>query len=144
MNLPKNIKHLRKLNKISQTELGHKLNVSHAQIGAYERGESDPPLSKLVSLCELFGVTLDNLVFDDLRIAASAPASSAEEKRIIAVLNEVARKTPYPVSVFPDCEWPEVGKVLNENGINSDRIFAKFGRMVWENCIAKIKSHFFE
>lgn len=60
---------------------------------------------------------------------------SVELKQIIKNIKEM---NPYPVDIFPepsDKEWQSIGKFLLEHGMNPDRIFAKWGRMVWNNCV---------
>lgn len=66
MYLGLNIKRLRKARKLSQTELGEELGVSNSQIGAYESEKSEPPVSKLILLADLFEVSLQDLVLTDL------------------------------------------------------------------------------
>jgi hypothetical protein len=66
---------------------------------------------------------------------------TTELKQIIKNIKEI---NPYSVDVFPepkDCDWKGVGKFLQEHGKNPDRIFAKWGRMVWENCIACMEDY---
>jgi hypothetical protein len=58
------------------------------------------------------------------------------------IVNHLENSNPYPVDVFPEPsyeDWHEIGKFLQEHGKNPDRIFAKWGRMVWNNCIAQLK-----
>jgi hypothetical protein len=53
------------------------------------------------------------------------------------IVKEIKERNPYPLSIFPEPkakDWDEIGKFLLKNGKNPDRIFAKWGRMVWENC----------
>lgn len=62
-------------------------------------------------------------------------------KEIIKALEEL---NPYPEDIFippTDKEWKRVAPLLIENGIVPDRIFGKFGRMVWKNCINKLREH---
>ena len=62
-----------------------------------------------------------------------------EAKALIKTLEDL---NPYPEDVFlppTDKEWKRVAPLLKENGIVPDRIFGKFGRMVWANCISKLK-----
>ncbi len=62
-----------------------------------------------------------------------------QSKKIIKALEDL---NPYPEDVFTpptDKEWKRVAPLLEENGIVPDRIFGKFGRMVWANCISKLK-----
>ncbi|PHN00799.1 helix-turn-helix transcriptional regulator [Flavilitoribacter nigricans] len=66
MYLSKNIKFLRKNLKLSQTELGKRVQKTKEVISAYERGVTTPPLDVVIDLCRLFGLPLDDLVFRDL------------------------------------------------------------------------------
>ena len=54
------------------------------------------------------------------------------------IIKNVKEMNPYPVDVFlepSDEDWNMVGQFLLDHGRNPDRIFARFGRMVWANCI---------
>lgn len=50
---------------LSQLELAEKLDVSRQSISKWETGAAFPELPKLVKLCEIFGVTLDEFVSDE-------------------------------------------------------------------------------
>jgi hypothetical protein len=57
---------------------------------------------------------------------------------LIKIIEHLKNSNPYPVDVFPEpieSDWKEIGKFLHEHGKNGDRIFAKWGRMVWNNCV---------
>lgn len=54
------------------------------------------------------------------------------------IIKNIKDMNPYPEDVFTEPtyeDWHEIGKFLSEHGKNPDRIFAKWGRMVWNNCI---------
>lgn len=55
---------LRKQKGLSQEELAGRLNVSRQTVSKWEVGESAPDMDNLVSISELFGVSLDELVLD--------------------------------------------------------------------------------
>lgn len=63
--IAKNILELRLANKMTQLELGEKLNYSDKTISKWERAESSPDISVLVEIAALFGVTLDYLVQEE-------------------------------------------------------------------------------
>ena len=65
MTLGEKIFTLRNQSKLSQGELAEKLNVSRQSISKWETGASVPELDKLISLSEVFGVTLDELAKGD-------------------------------------------------------------------------------
>ncbi len=57
---------LRKKNGWSQEELAEKLNVSRQSVSKWESAQSIPDISKIIQLSEIFGVSTDYLIKDDL------------------------------------------------------------------------------
>ena len=65
--LAKNIRALRKENNMSQDELAAKLNKkSYTTIQKWESGVSEPSVSDTMRIAELFGVTMAELVGEDM------------------------------------------------------------------------------
>lgn len=62
MSLGKNIYRLRTARELSQGDLADALEVSRQSVSKWETDGAVPELDKLVKLCDLFGVTLDELV----------------------------------------------------------------------------------
>lgn len=58
--------HLRKKNGWSQEELAEKMNVSRQAVSKWESAQSIPDLAKILQLSELFCVTTDYLLKDDI------------------------------------------------------------------------------
>lgn len=55
---------------LSQKEAADHLGVSNKTLGNWENGVTFPPADKILSICELYGVSYDNLNFlptDSLR-----------------------------------------------------------------------------
>lgn len=78
MSIPLNIKHLRKLKNISQTDLASVLGVGRTSIVGYEREDYEAPLSVCSKIAAYFGVTLDALVNDDLTIWSQIPTTDLQ------------------------------------------------------------------
>ena len=57
---------LRKKNGWSQEELAEHLNVSRQSVSKWESGMSVPDLNKIIAMSELFGVSTDYLLKDEL------------------------------------------------------------------------------
>lgn len=77
--LPLNLKSLRKKNKFNQSDIAEKLGITTTAYGAYERGDNEPPLSKMKSLSELYGnISFDDLLYKDL--LNDTPGKSANSK----------------------------------------------------------------
>lgn len=51
---------------MTQKQLGERLGLKQAAVGAYEEERATPPVSTLVELARILGVSLDNLVSRDL------------------------------------------------------------------------------
>lgn len=64
MNFNEKLLDLRKKAGLSQEELGNKLDISRQTVSKWEMGKSTPELDKLVSLSEIFNVSLDELIKD--------------------------------------------------------------------------------
>lgn len=61
MKLEENIYRLRTSQELSQESLAELLGVSRQSVSKWETGTSVPDLDKLIKLCDIFGVTLDEL-----------------------------------------------------------------------------------
>ena len=59
---------LRKQHKLSQTELGNMLGVVHSHIGGMERGERSPSVAMLFKITQIFNVSADVLINDELEL----------------------------------------------------------------------------
>lgn len=63
--LSKNIKKHRLMKDMSQNELALRIGVSRQAISKWEIGENFPDFMSLISLAQLFEVSLDSLVYQD-------------------------------------------------------------------------------
>ena len=64
------------------------------------------------------------------------------ESELKSLIKHLKEGNPYPLDIFPeptDEDWKGIGNFLAQHGKNPDRIFAKWGRMVWENCISRME-----
>ncbi len=66
MYLASNIKLLRKRKKLTQNDLAAVLNCSRSGINNYENGTAMPPVNTLISLSDLFHISIDTLLRTDL------------------------------------------------------------------------------
>jgi transcriptional regulator with XRE-family HTH domain len=67
MELAKKLTELRKANGYSQEDLAEKLLVSRQAISKWERGEALPDTENLIALARLYGVSLDELVGNEVK-----------------------------------------------------------------------------
>lgn len=80
MILAEKIFNLRKKNGWSQEELAEKLGVTRQSISKYEGAQSIPDLDKILKLSEIFGVTTDYLIKDELEEEEYAPSQMHENE----------------------------------------------------------------
>lgn len=66
MSLGENLQFLRKKNDITQEQLAEKLEVSRQSISKWESDSTYPEMDKLLQLCQLFHVSLDDFVQKDV------------------------------------------------------------------------------
>lgn len=59
--IAENILKHRKLSKLTQAELGEKLNFSDKSVSKWEKGESLPDIVTLKKMCDIFNITLNDL-----------------------------------------------------------------------------------
>lgn len=62
MNTNEKLKEIRKISGMTQEELADKLNVSRQTISKWEKGLSTPDLEMAIQFCDLFQISLDELL----------------------------------------------------------------------------------
>ena len=71
MNIGENIKAFRKINKITQSELANKLNVTNKAISSWECGRTEPCMGMIEEMCKIFQCTktelIDGLTIEDIQ-----------------------------------------------------------------------------
>lgn len=68
-----NIKYLRRLNGLTQEQFARKIGIKRSLVGAYEEARANPNLDNLKNMAFVFGVTVDNLVKNDMRKLRETP-----------------------------------------------------------------------
>ena len=93
-NLPSRIRELRSLKGWSQGQLALKVQVDSKQISKYERGVIFPSVDMMIKLAKAFGISLDDLIFDNRKIDLSEIPNQELVKRFdkICELNEESQK----------------------------------------------------
>ena len=76
--IPNNIKFLRKKHGFTQETFATELGINRPSVGAYEEGRADPRLTTLSKMAELFSVSVDELINDDLTKENRVPRSNVK------------------------------------------------------------------
>lgn len=110
MILAEKIIQLRKKNGWSQEELAEQMKVSRQSVSKWESAQSIPDLNKLLLLSQLFGVSTDFLLRDELELEEASPVPSEpasplrqvsleEARRFLALKDETAPRIALGVSL---------------------------------------------
>jgi transcriptional regulator with XRE-family HTH domain len=76
-----NLKYLRKLRGWTQEEFANKLNIKRSLIGAYEEERADPRLDVLEIVADMFKLSLDELLLQDVSSSSQAGNSYLAKRR---------------------------------------------------------------
>lgn len=91
---------LRKQNGLSQEEVAASLNVSRQSVSKWESGISIPDLDKIVKLSQLFSVSTDYLIKDEIESISITEQESENKAFVVSLedanvyLDEVERRAP--------------------------------------------------
>lgn len=128
MDLPSKIIELRRRNAWSQEDLASKVGLTRQSISKWESGISTPEIDKLVMLSELFDVSLDTLLKDDIEIEIATDNVEGDEipniiteedalsylrkKRLFGIIDGIATILMIlsPITLIISCVFQEEGK----------------------------------
>lgn len=81
--ISQNIRHLRKLRKLTQEEFSKKLKMTKSRIGSYEEGRSEPSIETLIELSNFFKLPVDVLIKNNLSYATDASFIELGNQRVL-------------------------------------------------------------
>lgn len=81
MNIGNQILNIRKENQLTQEEFGKLFHVTRQTVSNWENGKSYPELQILVSISDQFGVSLDTLLKEDLKMV-----QSIDKERVMGII----------------------------------------------------------
>ena len=84
-----NLKYLRKLRGWTQEEFAVKLGIKRSLIGAYEEERADPRLEVLEVVCDIFKLTLDELLLKDLADNKGNYIAKRRAQKLAAGTNDI-------------------------------------------------------
>lgn len=96
--LAEKIYQLRKAKNWSQEDLAAKIGVSRQSVSKWERGEALPDLERMISLSDIFGVSIDDLIRsnkitedekEDLQSQARTTTPQTDQETPLTSLNEI-------------------------------------------------------
>ena len=104
--------------KLTQIELAEKINYSDKAVSKWERGESIPDVTVLMTIAELFGVSLDFLVteHDQPEIAAEQSSYAKEVKKKNRML--ISAITVFAIAVLETIVFVTLQSIFKNIGRN--------------------------
>lgn len=85
MNLGKTLQELRKEKNISQEDMAEILNVSRQTISNWENSKSYPDILALIKLCDVYKISLDDLLKDDQKLLDSIKKENKKKNKLITI-----------------------------------------------------------
>ena len=92
MSIGNNIYRLRKNKGLTQSDIADKLNVSFQSVSLWERDEAVPDIDNLISLSELFNVSMDRLVKGDIDNSYELTSRLFDEDKMYTFIKTYARE----------------------------------------------------
>lgn len=111
MNLSDNLKKIRKDNNLSQEDLAEKLGVSRQSVSKWESGLAYPEMDKVLELCRIFNLNIDDLLNQDIKeVEKTKQSTSTINKYIDSFLSYISRT----VNLFSSLKFKDKIKCLFE------------------------------
>ena len=76
---------LRKKAGMSQEELADRLGVSRQSVSKWEGAQSIPDINKVIELSNIFGVSTDYLLKDELEFEDNTPVEDVKERKAVSI-----------------------------------------------------------
>ncbi len=111
MNLSENLKKIRKDNNLSQEDLAEKLGVSRQSVSKWEQGLAYPEMDKVLEICKLFNLNIDDLLNQDIKeVEKTKQSKSTVNKNIDSFLSYISKT----VNLFSSMKFKNKIKCLFE------------------------------
>jgi len=111
MNLSDNLKKIRKDNNLSQEQLAEKLGVSRQSVSKWESGLAYPEMDKVLQICQLFNLNVDELLNQNIKEVKETKESKATVNKFIDDFLNFITKV---IDMFSSMEFKEKIKCLIE------------------------------
>ena len=128
MNLSENLKKIRKKNNLSQEQLAEKLGVSRQSVSKWESGQAYPEMDKMLQLCEMFNLNIDDLLNQDIKDVNSKKKSRINVNKYIDSFLDFITKT---TKIFGAMSFKEKVKCIFEQ-IFIIAILVILSAVIWE------------
>jgi transcriptional regulator with XRE-family HTH domain len=100
MNFPKNLRYLRKKSGLRQEDMVKSLKITRSTWSNYEIGHTIPKLTEVVSISKFFGISLDDLVIEDLETVDPLPRKKGQRKKREYPVSDKISKVSEPLDMM--------------------------------------------
>lgn len=87
-----NIKKIRLVKKLNQTEFANLFDLTRSAVGAYEEGRAEAKIDKIIEIAEYFGLSLDKFLRKKITINEIL---HYDEKKVLSPLNSMYNSVSY-------------------------------------------------
>lgn len=122
MTFGEKLQEVRRNNNISQERLAEMLNVSRQSVSKWERDHGYPEIDKLIYMCDIFNVSLDELLRENKSQKSQAPypqEAEMSDRRPISLVKEPEVKEIYPGNNVPSFDSQVPAAVAGYNNYNA-------------------------
>ena len=109
--LSENLKRIRKDNNLSQEQLAEKLGVSRQSVSKWENGEAYPEMDKVLQLCKMFNLNIDELLNQDIKEVNESKQSRINIDKYVGDFLDFITKT---INLFSSMKFKDIIKCLIE------------------------------
>lgn len=113
-----NIKYLRRLNGLTQEQFARKIAIKRSLLGAYEEARANPNLTNLKNMAAAFGISVDNLLKNDLRKLRETPDMSlplnSSRQMTVSHSGSASAPTPAPARMPTYAEPQPLSKIVEK------------------------------
>lgn len=120
MNLADNLKRIRKESNLSQEQFAEKLGVSRQAVSKWESGQSYPEMDKVIQICNLFNLNMDELINEDLKEVKEAKEEKGLSNKYITSFFDYITKV---VDMFSSMKFKQIVGCLFEQFIIGSILF---------------------
>lgn len=132
MKFANNLHYLRKRDKVTQEALADELGVSRQSVSKWETGEAYPETDKLIMLCDIFGVSLDDMLRSDLAGATQNENETATENlQTDSLQMSAATQEEYIAHMDKFSKFIALGVFLVLLGVGVCMVLCGVGEMLW-------------
>ncbi|WP_430813867.1 helix-turn-helix domain-containing protein [Carboxylicivirga sp. RSCT41] len=111
-----NIRKIRSIQKISQTEFAEIFDLSRASVGSYEEGRAEPKIDLINRVAKYFSITIDELINKELTVNELYHFDVGNEPTF-----KNSSKLVYELKSIPFCPAVhDIEKVLSDNEVEID------------------------